>query len=96
MDAYDKADTPTSKKYVKIRVLNIGCTPPNMSLKSNKTTFFLLSSFRFFLLVFGFDCNTGVSSSFVFQVILFAAHARVDALTSKRNSARHPNFDTVK
>lgn len=32
----------------------------------------------------------------MFQVILFAAHAVVDALYSGRNSATHPNFDTVK
>ena len=42
------------------------------------------------------DCNPWVLSSFVFEVILFAAHARVDALSSKKKSTTHPNFHTVK
>lgn len=56
--------------------------------------FFSFSSFQFFLLTFG--CNPQFLPSFMFQVILFAAHAVVDALYSGRNSATHPNFDTVK
>lgn len=42
------------------------------------------------------NCNPWVSPSFMFQVILFAAHAMVNALSSERSLTTHPNFHGVK
>ena len=80
-----------------IRALNFGCTPLYLPLKSNNKTkcFFDFQASDLPCWLFVIDCNPRVSSSFVFQVVLFAAYARMATLTSGRNSTTHLNLQTV-